>query len=65
MFIPRVRKPNRAMKLTIIRPRKGAHTIGLSRLKGFKSTQIGRMALQSREEGFNKGVSVGLFGKVK
>jgi hypothetical protein len=56
MFIRRGDKSNGAVKVAMIIPRKEAQTIGLSRLKSFKSTRIGRMALQGREKGFNKGV---------
>jgi hypothetical protein len=53
------------MKVAMIIPRKKAQTIGLSRLKGFKSTRISRMTLQGREEGFNKGVIRGSTGPSK
>jgi hypothetical protein len=56
MFVRRSHKPNSAVKMTMIIPRKETQTIGLGRLKGFKSTRIGRMTLEGREEGFNKGI---------
>src|SRR4030042_3965495 len=65
MFIRGSYKSNGTWHMAIIIPRKKAHTIGLSRLKGLKSTRIGRMALQGREEGFNKGVIRGGTGSSK
>ena len=65
MFIRRGHKSNCAVKMTMIIPRKEAQAIGLSRLKGFKSARIGRMPLQGREEGFNKGVIRGGTGSSK
>ena len=56
MFIRRGNESNGTVKMTMIIPRKETQAIGLSRPKGFKSTRIGRMTLQGREEGFNKGV---------
>ena len=56
MFIRRSHKSNCAVKMAMIIPQEETQAIGLSRLKGFKPTRIGRMALQGREEGFNKGV---------
>src|SRR3989304_2656038 len=65
MFIRRSYKSNGAVKMAMIIPRKKPHAIGLSRLKGLKSTRIGRMALQGREEGFNKRVIRGGTGSSK
>src|SRR4030067_2751259 len=65
MFIRRGHKSNGTVKMAMIIPRKEAQTIGLSRLKGIKSTRIGRMALQGRKEGFNKGVISGGTGSSK
>ena len=65
MFIRRSHKSNSTAKVTMIIPRKEAQTIGLSRLKGFISTRIGRMTLQCREEGFNKGIIRGSTGSSK
>ena len=65
MLIRRGHKSNCTVKMAIIIPRKEAQAIGLSRLKGFKSTWIGRMTLQGREEGFNKRVIRGGTGSSK
>lgn len=65
MFICRGHKPNGAVKMAMIISRKEAQTIGQSRLKALKSTRIGRMTLQGREEGFNKGVTRGSTGSSK
>src|SRR3974390_3733779 len=65
MFIRRRHKSNGTVKVTMIIPRKEAQAIRLSRLKGFKSTRIGRMTLQGGEEGFNKRVIRGGTGSSK
>jgi len=65
MFIRRGHKSNGTVKVAMIIPRKETQTIGLSCLKGLKSTRIGRMALQGREEGFNKRVIRGGTGSCK
>ena len=56
MFIRRGHESNGTVKVAMIIPRKKAQTIRLSHLKGLKSTRIGRMSLQGREERLNKGV---------
>jgi len=65
MFIRRSHKSNSTVKMPMIIPRKEAQAIRLSCLKGLKSTRIGRMALQGREEGFNKRVIRGGTGSGK
>ena len=56
MFVRRRYESNGAVKMAMIIPRKETQTIRLSYFKSFKSPRIGRMTLQSREEGFNKGI---------
>ena len=53
MFIRRGHESNSTVKVAMIIPRKEAQTIRLCCLKGFKSTGIGRMTLEGREERFN------------
>ena len=65
MFICRGHKPNGTVKMAMIIPRKETQTIGLSCLKALKSTRIGWVTLQGREEGFNKGVIRGGTGSSK
>src|SRR4030042_3217926 len=65
MFIRRSYKSNGTVKMAMIIPRKETQTIGLSRLKGFKSTRIGRVTLQGREEGINIGIIRGGTGSSK
>ena len=62
MFICRSHKSNGTLKMAVIIPRKEAQTLGLSCLK---STRIGRMTLQGREEGFDKRVIRGGTGPSK
>jgi len=50
MFIRGRYKSNGTVKMAMIIPQKETQEIGLSPFKGFKSTRIGWMTLQGREE---------------